>query len=954
MTYIKKLVVKGFKSFVPKTEIPFSHGINIVLGPNGSGKSNIADALCFVLGRLSIKSMRAAKASNLIFLGNKQLPPGKEAVVEITFDNTNKTFSLERQEITIKRIVRTNGQSIYKINDETKTRQEILELLSHAGIDPNGFNIIQQGEIQGFVRMHSEDRRKIIEEVSGISIYELRKEKTLHELEKTEEKLKEVQAILRERTSYLNNLEKERQQALKFRELQNASKKFKASIISHDLILKKRELNSINEDIEKKNHSLNKLKKVSEQYRKEILDIETKITQINSLIQQATGFEQEKLNHEIADLRADLAGLKVKSENYEKRLKETVEKREELKTSILESQKEIEMLRKKSPVMKKTQDDLERRKKELIQVENDRKKFYTVKSELKSLRDRLQDKISLLKSLETESDILLKQIDQIYSTFHRKETKNIKEIIEKLKKNLEEKNKDSENLDKKERDLEKNLLRDEFEIQKLKKTKIDIAKLDICPLCKSKITREHIEDIDKEISPRINELEKNISNFRNHLSETINKREVVKNEINLISEDILKAEADSLKIKNIEEKKDQIKYSQEKIENLRKEINEFEKIKNNLEQNVEKFSTIEQKYETLRIEVNELILRTEENLDSEITFKQRELERVKVAINQLDRDEEIIEEDLGDISKEIDQKEYILEKKEAQDEELSKRFKKLFEERDSLQDKIHEIESLNLKNQNEIHKFDQESNELKIQRAKLNAEYENLDIEFQQFPGIQVIKTGKEILIEKLNKIQETLNKIGNVNLRALEVYDSVKKEYDAVQERVNILEKEKEKILDIIHEIDIKKKKTFNKTLDAINTLFSRNFMQLSTKGYVFLEVENKQEPFQGGVNILVKTGKGKYFDVTSLSGGEQTIVALSLIFAIQEYKPYSFYILDEIDAALDKRNSERLAELLKKYMQSGQYIIITHNDEVINKATNIYGVSMHDGVSKIISLKL
>ncbi|MEK6883097.1 MAG: AAA family ATPase, partial [Nanoarchaeota archaeon] len=130
--------------------------------------------------------------------------------------------------------------------------------------------------------------------------------------------------------------------------------------------------------------------------------------------------------------------------------------------------------------------------------------------------------------------------------------------------------------------------------------------------------------------------------------------------------------------------------------------------------------------------------------------------------------------------------------------------------------------------------------------------------------------------------------------------------------------------------------------------------FAQLSTKGEVSLDLENKQDPFLGGVNITVKVGKGKYFDVTSLSGGEQTLVALSLIFAIQEHKPYSFYILDEIDAALDKRNSERLAELLKKYMQSGQYVVITHNDEIISRATTIYGVSMHEGISKIISLKV
>ncbi|MEK6829694.1 MAG: AAA family ATPase, partial [Nanoarchaeota archaeon] len=203
MVYIKKLVMHGFKSFPRKTEIPFTEGINVIVGPNGSGKSNVSDALCFVLGRLSSKSMRAAKAGNLIFFGTKEASPAKEAMVEVVFDNSDKGFSESSNEVSIKRIVRKNGQSIYKLNNEVKTRQEILFLLAQAGIDPNGFNIILQGEIQNFVRMHNEDRRKIIEEVSGISVYESRKAKSLHELEKTEEKLKEVLAILRERTSYL-------------------------------------------------------------------------------------------------------------------------------------------------------------------------------------------------------------------------------------------------------------------------------------------------------------------------------------------------------------------------------------------------------------------------------------------------------------------------------------------------------------------------------------------------------------------------------------------------------------------------------------------------------------------------------------------------------------------------------------------------------------------------------
>jgi chromosome segregation protein len=116
-----------------------------------------------------------------------------------------------------------------------------------------------------------------------------------------------------------------------------------------------------------------------------------------------------------------------------------------------------------------------------------------------------------------------------------------------------------------------------------------------------------------------------------------------------------------------------------------------------------------------------------------------------------------------------------------------------------------------------------------------------------------------------------------------------------------------------------------------------------------------DKKDIFNSGLSIIVKVGAGKYFDITSLSGGEQTLVALSLIFAIQELNPYCFYIFDEIDAALDRRNSEKLAYLLRKHMKKGQYIIITHNDSIISESSNVlYGVSMQEGISKVLSLEI
>ncbi|MCL5729991.1 MAG: AAA family ATPase, partial [Candidatus Pacearchaeota archaeon] len=413
MTYIKKLVMKGFKSFAKKTEIPFVPQINVVLGPNGSGKSNITDALCFVLGRLSSKSMRAAKSSHLIFQGNKFVSGSGEAVVEIVFDNSDKSFSIDRNEIAIERIVRKNGQSIYRINNETKTRQDVLSLLAQAGIDPNGFNIILQGEIQNFVKMHTEERRKIIEEIAGISIYEVRKEKSLKELEKTEEKLKEISTILRERTAYMNNLEKERQQALKFKKLQEDVKKFKAGMIYSDLQKKEKEVEQLKERVDKKSEEKDKVKREIMKIQARISDMESRITAINSKIQSSTGLEQEKLNQEITNLRADLAGTNARLENSQKRLGEISRQKESLNRNLSELSSEIEKMKKESPKAAFKRKEMELKNSELEKLELQRKKFYLNKSELKTLQERFEDKKIMLRGYEQESSFLLEQIKTI-------------------------------------------------------------------------------------------------------------------------------------------------------------------------------------------------------------------------------------------------------------------------------------------------------------------------------------------------------------------------------------------------------------------------------------------------------------------------------------------------------------------------------------------------------------
>ena len=750
----------------------------------------------------------------------------------------------------------------------------------------------------------------------------------------------------------MNNLEKERQQALKFKKLEADVKKFKASIIYQDLTKKQKHSERISQEIEKRNKEIGDIKKAIITTQTLISNFESKINEINSTIQKSTGLEQERLNQEIADIRAELAGLNVRQENYEKKLSEIQNKKQELQGAIREGEISLKELQKESPTLLKKQKDIEAKMKELEKLEEQRKKFYMIKTEFKSISERANDKNYLLQNYQKESEFLLKQIESLSLGLFDKNT--TKEKLDSLQSSLKEKKQALLNLEQRETELGKKSHTDEYEIDRQTKLIDKISKMDICPLCKSKITPEHMKQIKTEIQPTINNLKKQIESTDKELNEIYKKRQILGQDAEQISAEISKRESDLMKLLSLSEKKQQMKSIQEKIEKTKQELLELEKKRKKLEANVDENSTVEQRYETARIEVQEISLRTKENVTSEVSFKQRELERSKISLKQFAREDADLNEELEAIKSQISEKEELLEEKKEQEEQLSRKFQKLIAERDETHKKIRETESRVSIKQNSVYNLEQEINNFKIEKARVDAEIENFETEMLEFPNIEIIKINREALVEKLARDQESLSKIGSVNLRSLEVYDEIKKEYDAVQEKTEIIAKEKEGIIKIIHEIDIKKKKAFLKTLDSLNEIFSRNFSQLSVKGHVFLELENRKEPFEGGVGIVVKTGHGKYFDVKSLSGGEQTLVALSLIFAIQEYSPYHFYVLDEIDAALDKRNSERLAGLLKKYMQRGQYIIITHNDEVIIQATNLYGVSMHDGISKIVSLKI
>ncbi len=801
MPYIKKLHLNGFKSFAKPTDILFDKGLNVIVGPNGSGKSNLADAICFVLGRLKVKSLRAERTAKLICHGGKEGKPAQSAKVSMVFDNSDNIFTLQEpaDEVEIARIAKKDGTSTYKINGKTKTRQEILELLAQAGIDPDGFNIILQAEISTIIKMHPEEKREIIEDIAGIKIYEVRKEKSIRELEKTESKLKEIRITLSERAAYMRNLEKEKAQAEKYEKLRRMIRRDKAALIFKKVKEKENDKKKLEKKIGDKKEQLSKIQDKINFIQRKIIDFDKQVQEINEHIEKKSGVEQEQLYHEISDLKSETAVLGVKLENYKEQIN-TIDRRiEQLKIEEIRTNQELKQL----------EQEKSRQKEQKLDIHDFRAEIIKAATKIKD------------------------------------ESKKISEIFSDL-----------------------------FDKIRQRRTRIDDL-----------IRQNKIKQVKEEIDALVYSLEENVP------------------ELSKISKETTKIVDDISKLK----------------------IGEGEK----------------------------------RNISLEIELAKKEMDRFKDIIKKSLQEKKDFEQLIEELTKDEEKKKKYMIDKEKTEKKFRSTFDKLLIKKSQFQGIVKKQEIMVKAEEMRAREIENEINTINIMKAGVDAALEVVQSEVEDYKELreelEKANLGSKAEIDsRIARNERILGEIGPVNLRALEVYDRIKIEYEEIESRVKKLGEEKEEILNIIKEVDKKKKQAFMQAFDVINEAFSQNFMALSNKGQAFLELADKQDPFKGGLEMIIKLGKGKYMDADQLSGGEKVIIALSLMFAIQKYKPYCFYVFDEIDPALDKRNSERLANILKKNVQKNQCIIITHNDSIINNANLLYGATMQKGVSKIIGLKI
>jgi chromosome segregation protein len=1163
-TRINKMVMHGFKSFAKHTEILFGGNFNCVLGPNGAGKSNVLDALCFVLGKSSSRDLRAEKSANLIYNGGKTKKPAKQGEVHIYFDNSNKVFPTEDSEVKISRIVRENGQSLYKINDKAMTRQQVTNLLSLAKIDPDGYNIILQGDIVKFVEMHPEDRRMLIEDIAGISIYEEKKHKAVLELEKVEQHLRETELILAERSTYLKELKRERDQALKYKDMSDRIKQNKASYLKIQLDKKESEKNEIQSKIDSGNKDLASLREKISRLKQEIEEKKKQIEAISREIEEKGEIEQVKLNKEVETLKIDLAKHGSRIETLKSELGKIKQRRSDLKSSMEDVERKLSQLANEkkdyeAQINSKVKDkeaingkilkfkeknnlgnaaDIERK------VEDIDKKADEFQKEIASLREQqhnlirekdrighdigmIEDRISKVIDVEREHRHQLEALKDKRQAFKsttlelnrcldedsslaiqlsssRKKLNSINEELAKLrarditikeiargdlaiKKIIELKkhgvygtvadlgnvsskyavalevaagpriksivvdndklaaeligylkenrlgtatflplNKISgrEASDEAKRligakgvhDLAINLVSYDPKFKKVfsyvfsdtvvvddihAATRLGIGKAKFVSLDGDVAEtsgamhggfrerkkeafgfreREVSQSIDEnenrmhELESAISSLEKRRAENESKITELREKKAIFEGEI-IKSETSMHLETGSTDISRQQQNELQSKENEvdSEIAKINNKVSECNRELTNLKIEKQKLraviaqlndptllaelNTFEQKYKELSEEMIRLGSEIK-NIDAQIiNIFLPDREKTEKILKQLDRDEEEFNSESKKLGEIIAQKEFLLKEKEAFAREFYAKFRGLFAEQSKINEEMQKADISIEKLADESRQAEIKINYHSLKNAEIAANLAAISQEFAQYEGVKLdLEKTEEQLKSEISKFEKMREEIGSVNMRALEVYDEAEKQYNEFLEKKGKLGREKDDVMSMMKEIEGRKKELFVKTFDVVNSNFQNFFGMLTTKGAeANLVLENEENPFEGGVRINVKITGSKFLDIRGLSGGEKTMTALAFIFAIQEHEPASFYVLDEIDAALDKHNSEKLAKLIRKYAEKAQYIMISHNDNVVSEADILYGVSMNqDGISQVVSLKI
>ena len=767
--------------------------------------SNVIDALTFVLGTTSARTIRAQKLQNLIFNGGRSRKPADFCEVSIYLDNSDKKIPIDEKEIKITRRITRSGISIYKLNGRTVTRTKILDILSQAGLSPDGYNIIMQGDVTRIIEMSPAERKEIIDDISGIAEFNEKKTRAASEMEKVEMRVRENMIVVAEKQRLVTRLKEEKENAEKYMKLEAELRKSKAS-------LAKKRLDESNEKMDVLNREI---------------DENTKVF--------------DKLEKEFSTIDADL----------EKKEKTLLKKSEQ----IIEKSRNIDILR----------------------------KIDSIQTEIMRKNDRIDlnaREIERLKSISVaaERNMAVKEVLNMgNSNVHGTVTSLVK-IPRKYSVALEVAiGRHSSDIVVSDEDTAS------FCIKALKEKRIGRARF--LPLTKMSMREKKPYKTKDVIGYAIDLIE-----FDRHYDPAI--QYVLGSTLVVEHIDIAK------RIRGFRV----VTLDGDLVEVSGAMIGGFYKKKKG-EQTYTDFSQLEDESRKLQEEIEKF---------------EKDLEKLRGA-----QQEE---------SQEVAKLQQSRTKEEEELDAMRKRRKELYEERLVLQGKI---------------------SRLRIDKARLEATLDNLKIEFEDYKEItSFFSQSVEELQERVRRALIEINRLGPVNMKAVDEFKTINVEFEELKKKLDRLLEEKDAVMKVVDEIETRRYGKFMETFTGINQNFTRIYFDL-TGGAAELKLE-VEDNIDSGLVIMANPSGKKILNLDAMSGGEKTMASLSFLFAIMQHYASPFYVLDEIDAALDKANTKKVANVIKKYSKDVQFLVITHNDFTISEADKVFGVSMEEGVSRVFGIDM
>ena len=973
--YLKSLKAHGFKSFADKTNLEFTKGINGIVGPNGSGKSNVVDAIRWVLGEQSVKSLRGdGTMTDVIFSGSKSRNAMNVASVSLTFDNSDNFLPLNYDEVEIKRRVYKDGSNEYFLNNEKVRLKDLTNLLLDSNVAKESFNIISQGKIEAIISSKPVDRRVIFEEAAGVLKYKRRKEEAIRKLDKTHDNKNRINDILKELEDRLEPLKIAKDKAIEYKDVNEKLENLEIALITKDITNinfeyqeSKNKIDILNKDviellatnskneakIEKYKTNISSLDKQIKIMQEKVLELTTLSERLNS--QKILINERKKNSIEDSKVHQNILTLKEK----ELSLKNDIEK---LKGDINYITNEIDNYDKKindqETKLKETKENknnLELKLTNLVRENNN------INFKIENLKNNIENGGSLpLPVKSVLNNPKLRGIHNIIGNIIEVEEKYTLAINTSLGYNVNNIITDDEKSAKEAINYLKNIGRATFfPLNVIKPKYIDNE------------TLKAIQNNDGFI-----DIASNLVKYDNKYNNII---------LNQLGNIIVTKDLDSaIKISKIINNRYRIVTLEGEILHVggsmtggkQNKVRNIISDKYELEDSIKKQNTILDKIKDIENNINEIdynIKALEDKiylLNKDKMLKEDEKEAKKISLNNLNSELEQTTFDINSNSKMLngslsDEEEDILNKYYAAlktKEEAQQELNNLNNEKKNLNEELEDYEA-SIKKDNSI--YSSKANELKdleIKASRLEVKLDNLlnslteySITYEKAKENYALDIDINVARNEVNKLKRKIKEIGIVNLTAPEEYEEVNDRYMFLNKQIEDLNEAENTLLEIIDKMDKVMINEFTNTFKIVSSNFSETFKELFKGGHAELKLTEPNNILETGIDIVASPPGKKLTSISLLSGGEKTLTAISLLFAIIKSKPSPFCVLDEVEAALDEANVDTFGKYIQNLKEKSQFIIITHKKKTMEYADILYGITMQEsGVSKLVSVKL